>query len=70
MSNLDQILLRNMIAMQEDTRQFLCRLDELKDKEQAELWAFRHKSLRKARAKTRNQIETETDLERKIGCQI
>ena len=70
MSNLDQILLRNTIAQQEEDRQFRCRLDEFKDQEQRTMWDFIHNSLRKARAITRNRTETQIDLERKIRCQM
>ena len=52
MSNLNKIFLNSFIARTARTRQFLLRMDALKDKEQEQMWGFIHESRNKNRTRT------------------
>jgi len=61
MPNLDRIFLQRTIARNARTRQFMLRMDALKDKEQDDMWEFIHKCLRRTRIETRDKTEREQD---------
>ena len=62
MPNLDRIFLNSYIARTARTRQFMLRMDALKDQEQDDMWDFIHESRRKRNKKTRDKIEKEQDV--------
>ena len=59
MPNLDRIFLNSYIARTARTRQFMLRMDALKDQEQDDKWGFIHESRRKNRTITIDKIERE-----------
>ena len=59
--NLDRIFLNSYIARTARTRQFMLRMDALKDQEQDDKWAYTHKCLRRTRIRTIDKIEREQD---------